>query len=72
MTGLDWTTGLPLKFEVCLKLNAVIKMSGSESRPRKVELMCTHSKNTTTTESILYITTKPVFVLNLMTVIFIS
>ena len=53
-------------------LNAVIKMSGNESRPRKVELMCTHSKNTTTTESILHITTKPVFVLNLMTVIFIS
>ena len=34
-----------------------IKMSGSESRPRKVELASAH-KNATTTESILHITMK--------------
>ena len=52
-----------------------IKMSSSESRPRKVELMHTHSKNVTTTESILHITMKFVFVLmktSLIDVIFTS
>ena len=37
-----------------------IKMSGSELQPRKVELRHMHSKNVTSTESILHITTKPV------------
>ena len=35
-----------------------IKTSGSESRPRKVELASAHKKNATTTASILHITTK--------------
>ena len=50
-------------------------MSGSESRPRKVELTYAYSRYATNTESILLITTKPVFVLtktSLMIVIFIS
>ena len=53
----------------------IIKTSGSESRPRKVELTRAHSKNVTTTVSILHITTKLVLVatiISLMTVIFIS
>ena len=37
-------------------------MSGSESWPRKVELMRMHSKNAMTTMSILQITIKPVLV----------
>ena len=52
-----------------------IKMSGSEFRPRKVELTHMHSKNMMTTESILHITTKPVIVLtktSFMAVIFVS
>ena len=36
----------------------MIKTSGSESRPRKVELASAHKKNATTTASILHITTK--------------
>ena len=40
----------------------IIKMSGSESRPRKVELTCTHSKNAMTTMSNVHITMKPVLV----------
>ena len=35
-----------------------IKTSGSESRPRKVELASAHKKNAMTTVSILHITTK--------------
>ena len=52
-----------------------IKMSGSELRPRKVELTSMHSKYVTTTKSILHITTNPVFVptkTSLMAVIFIN
>ena len=55
------------------KEKTIIKMSSSELQPRKVELMHVHSKNAMTTESILHITTKPVFVLtktSLMAVIF--
>ena len=50
-------------------------MSGSELWPRKVELTHAHSKNATTTESILHATTKPVSVLtktSFIAVIFIS
>ena len=50
-------------------------MSGSKSRPRKVELTCMHSNIVMTTVDILRITTKPVFVsleTSLMAVIFIS
>ena len=36
----------------------IIKTSGSESRPNKVELASAHETNATTTESILHITTK--------------
>ena len=52
-----------------------IKTSGSESRSRKVELTHAFKKNATTTVGILHITTKPVLVAmitSLMTVIFIS
>ena len=38
-------------------IEGIIKISGSESRPRKVELTCTH-KNAMTTVSILHITTE--------------
>ena len=38
-------------------MNVIIKTSGSESRPREVEL-ASAQKNATTTESILHITTK--------------
>ena len=41
--------------------NFNIKMSGSESLPRKVELMPTYSKTVMTTVSILHITMEPVF-----------
>ena len=50
-------------------------MSGSESRPRKVELTHAHSRNATTTVSTLHITSKTVFVstkTSLMEVVFIS
>ena len=40
-----------------------MKTSSSESRPRKVELTCSYSKNTTTTMSILHITAEPVLFL---------
>ena len=53
----------------------LIKTSGSESRPRKVELTCVFKKRDDYRERILHITTKPVFVLtntSLMAVIFIS
>ena len=51
------------------------QMSHSQSRPRKVELMWVHSKNTTTTMNILHITMEPVLVptkTSLMAVIFVS
>ena len=53
----------------------LIKTSGSESWPRKVELMRVHSKNVTTTGSILHITMEIVFIptkTNLTALIFIS
>ena len=47
-----------LKFMSIMPLTLIgIKTSGSESRPRKVELASAH-KNATTTVSILHITTK--------------
>ena len=39
-----------------------IKMSSSELQPRKVELTLAHSKNSTTTVSILHLTTEPIFI----------
>ena len=57
-------------------IHTYIKTSGSESRPRKVELMRTHiNKNAKTTVSILHITTRPDFVptkTSRMAMIFIS
>ena len=54
----------------------IIKMSGSDSRPRKVELTRAHSKNATTTVSIVHIRNNGAcFVFtktNLMAMIFIS
>ena len=41
----------------------VIKMSASESQPRRVELTRAFKQNTMTTKSILHITMKSVFVL---------
>ena len=46
------------KTNILLHNNLTIKTSGSESRPRKVELESAHKKNATTTASILHITTK--------------
>ena len=56
--------GIPLATEklegpsTSLTFLGIIKTSGSESRPRKVELVSAHKKNATTTESILHITMK--------------
>ena len=56
MTSYAVTTGAGILGKA--KYIIQIKTSGSESRPRKVELASAHKKNATTTESILHITTK--------------
>ena len=61
----DYKIIMPKIFQLvfgCIFINfrhlyCIIKMSGSESWPRKIELTCMH-KNATTTMSILHITTK--------------
>ena len=57
------------------KAKGKIKMSGSESRPRKVELSAYINKNAMTTVSILQVNTRPGFVptkISHMAMIFIS